>query len=309
MAQKAENYIASGKIVKAYPANSTTINSGDLVEQNQETGRIIPLTLSKQGAHNFVGVSDDLWTANDVLRRYGIGSTAFANPATVSGTEVEMLSVQTMGMFQLAISDTSGTCGETVFLATATSGAQVFTVTQPDTSELLVQVGVLAQDFSGATANDVQKVIIFTQYDNTENSILYFLRNHVVDGMHAAWDASSHISFNQGIVYVNGIMYSHVAGVNTLVTLCAAQADNSRVVLYVVNSAGAIECIDTATNLFLSTDAQTATALQDSAYWPSTSFLIFGAGFLGSNSVDFNAGAVRSTRRSITDVIYRRFIN
>lgn len=307
MAQKAENYRATGDVVYAWPAASTAINSGDLVQLNPATGTIIPLALTQDGAHRYCGVCDENWNATDATRRYGAGTTAYTAPSTTTG--VQMLMVHTKGMYDLAISDTSGTCGETVYLSTATSGAQVFTVTQPNTSSTTVPIGVLGEDFSGATANDVQKVIIFTQFDNANNAILDYLKNHVVSGMHIGWDASSHISFNKGVTFVDGVAYSHIAGVNTLVTLCAAQANHQRVVLYVVNSAGAIQCVDPGTYLFLSTVGGTATALQDSAYWPSTSFMIFGAGFLGSNSTDLNAGATKNVRRNVIDIMFRRFIN
>jgi len=284
------------------PRASTDIASGDAVMLVQSTGRIEPCTATEQGRDQFAGFSDDEWSTDIASRMFGIGSTEYATPVDAR------IKVNHKGRARVAILETSASAGAAIYMSTAATGAQVFsTARQAAATE--VMVGTLEKDFTGATANDPQNVIVADRRSNREAAIWQYLNNHIVEGMAVAFDSSSLVSNTAGKAYVNGQIFTIAANTAALGIVCAAVATAQRCVLYVVNSAGVLAIVDTGLPTFLSSVAGTTTALANSNLWPTGSYLIAGVGFVGSNSVLHNAGSVRTMRRSVADLAFRRSLN
>lgn len=281
------------------PKASTDIASGDAVKLNPVTGRLEPCTKDEEGRDWFAGFSDDAWSSDIATRLFGVGNTEYTAPVNVR------LKVNHQGVVRVALKETSGKAGQAVYLDVATSGGMAFTTTRPSPA-ITVLIGHLEKDYSGATANDPQNVMLIDRQANAEAAIYQYLSNHVVDGLTVAFDSSSLVSYTAGRAFVNGQFFTIAAATAALGLVCASHASKARVVLYVINSAGAAAIVDTGTNLIA---VGSATALADSQYWPKTSYLVFGAGHVGSGSSILDAGSVRTIRRSVADLVNKRLIS
>lgn len=303
MAQISENLARRSMQYSYYkPKASTAFAAGDAVMRvAPNDGTINVITATREGEHSFVGFVDDDWSSAIAINKYGAATTEYTSPSAAR------LKVNRKGIFDLAISDTSGYAEQTVYLSTVTSGAQIFTITQPDSGETAVPIGKLAQTFSGATANDVQEVEVDTLAGSFADDMAWFLKNHVIYGLYTDFDGQSAVSFTSGAVYVDGKFKWLSARTNTCAVLCNS-APYERVVLYVVNSGlSTIRVYNPANSI--ASSVGTASALADSAFWPTTSYLIFAAAYIDDLSYSLFANGVVQVRRSFSDIQYNRYIN
>ena len=303
MAQKSENIVRRSMQYAYYkPKASTAFAAGDAVMKVEPNdGTINVITATREGEKNFVGIVDDDWSSNVAINEYGVGTTEYSSPSAAR------LKVHRKGIFDLAISDTSGYAGQTVYLSTVTSGSQIFTITQPDSGETCVPIGKLAKDFSGASANDCQEVEIDTLAGSFADDMAYYLNNHVIYGLYTDFDGQSAVSFCSGAVFVDGKFKWISARTNTCAILCNS-APYERIALYVVNSD--LSTVRVYNPAFSgASSVGTASALADSAFWPTTSYLIFAAAYIDDLSYSLFANGVVNVRRSFKDIQYRRFIS
>lgn len=297
-------HVHAGSLGTYLPKASTNIAKGDLVMLDKITGRIEPLTKDRKGQHLFVGICDEKWNATAVLQKFGATSTEYATP-TVGQAE---LPVYHGGVAKLAISDTSGKAGQLVYLSTATSGAQIFTRTRQASGKAAVPVGKIDRDFSGAAANDEQWVQLFARGGNAEDDMQFYLMNHIVTGFLAGFDDTSRISHTAGAAFIDGDLYTFAAAANVAIVSATLSTTFSRVGLFVINSAGAKAVRLSQT--YLGADGIGATtALGNSIYWPTTSYLIYAAGYIASSSTDLAAANVKTIRRGMLDIMYRRYVS
>lgn len=296
-------YKKPGNIRNFYPTASADIEQGDLLMLNHQAGTCKPMATALKVRANemkLCGFADDKW--NQAIALTITGKVAgYSSPSSYDNTKMRCI---TRGIFHLAISDTSGSAGQPVWYISGGTGAQIFSISKPDAGACEMVIGELADDFSGATANDKQMVLIDpTVFDQKAAALMFWMRNHVEQGLLVGFDTTSHVSYTKGIAYVDGKSYSIAYASAALATGCASHTGR-RCVLYVINASGAAAAVTTTENTFTTT-AATATAMQDSAFWPTTSLLPFAVGYLGSESTDLNAGAVKSVRRTVNDLIYQ----
>jgi len=161
------------------PKASTAVSSGDVVAMGDKhdakgivhykrgltNARIEPIA-DDDMAQYVVGVCDSNWTSS---------STGYAAPVANSNE----LRVFRGGVFRLAISDTSGNKGDLVKYSSGATGAQIFAI---DNERPDIAVGEIWSTFSGASANDVQEVLLYTNYHTRAANIYYNLENHVLYG-------------------------------------------------------------------------------------------------------------------------------
>lgn len=296
-------YKRTGNRNSYWPKASTEITDGDLVILDNTTGYIEPMTTAGKTRVNETrvhGFADDDWNQDVAITKTG-EVAGYSSPSSYAVTA--KTPTINRGVFHLAISDTSGKAGVPVWYASGGTGAQIFTVTKPSQEIGMIYVGILAVDFSSATANDKQMVLVYPgAFDKREMALQHWMRNHVEQGLLIGFDSSSLVSYTKGIAFVNGKMFSIAYASAALGIVCASHTGR-RCAAYVITSAGAAAIVDTGNNTW-ATGAATATALQDSQYWPTTSLPIFGISYLGSESSDINAGAVRSVRRTVNDFLY-----
>jgi hypothetical protein len=290
MAQKFENFKFEGKYAEYIPAASTAISAGDAVMLTN--GSLTEATATKATLKDFVGICDDNWNATVAMQRYGVASTDFATPTT----RPVKLKVYHDGVFDLAIRETSGTAGQAVYLLTATTGVQIFTIDPISVAAETVMgpVGQLYETFSGATTADCQKVRITAGLQNIPRDIRWTLMNRLL-----YWNAPNgtntvqHIALSDGTTVgatfprvaamVNGIL----VGIESDCTINAACAmptgvnSGSCVVIFAFDSAG---CVQRFYDSAKCGGAATRTTMRaDQFYWPSvtTDYLPFALGFLG----------------------------
>lgn len=177
MSQQTKPYEHRGEIQHIIPKPSTGIKSGDYLVMPRNTdpisrailgneARISPVS-SKYMSQWGVGISDSDFSTNTV------GATLYAAP-----TAQQALPVIRRGCVRLAIVQTSGKVGDLVSYSSGASGAQLFELNNYRRD---VAVGVIAKDFSGATANDVQLVELFEK-PLCGRDIYYWLGNRVLQG-------------------------------------------------------------------------------------------------------------------------------
>lgn len=284
MAQKSENYKFEGKYAEFIPAASTAIAAGDAVRLLN--GTLVVATAVKATYKDFIGFCDDDWSATRAIQLYGATSTDFATPTT----RPVKLKVYHEGVMDLAIRETTGTQGQAVYLLTATTGAQVFTI-EPNTvaaETVMGPVGFLYETFSGATANDCQKVRITAGLQNNPKDIRWHLMNRLIfwgqinniaacTGVTntllaiagSAQGDSYAICFGRVIALVNGMLVAIESDCIGGTIQLTDSITYSMVIIYGIGSGGSI-CIfyDTAKR---TTAVASATLRADPVYWPSVS--------------------------------------
>ena len=313
MANAGPEIFPSSRHAFVTPANSTDIGAGDAVMLDANS-RLAPLSLTSLGASRFLGFTPDRWSSQIASDKYGTAD-AYTTPASfAAGVAHKMCVLMDPTVVAVPLENTSGKIGDAVFLKTATSGAQVFTLSQPATVGTVVFVGRLNETFSGATANDRQRVVVQPAMRNAsaEGDIAFWLSNHVDEGLVVAFDDTSKVSYTAGGVYVGGRFFRVAAAQNLDVNVAAAHATKARISLVYVNTAGAVAVKDTGGIRFTFTAAG-ATALavaRNSWFWPTFSIegVVIGAAVLRSNSANVAAGQVTYIRRSTYDVKVRKYI-
>ena len=292
------------------PADSTALEGGDAVCVDS-SGRLIAQTKSAYNAFRFVGICEDDWSSQVAQDEFQ-DTTLYTSPTTSI-----LRRVLHHGVANLPIEATSGSAGDTVYLSTATQGSMTFTLTQPTTAAGTVVVGRIEQDFAGATSGAKQGVIIKPTFvEAFETDLEYYLNNHVIDGLSAAWDCTSLISYSSGKVMVGGRMFSLNYDSAALGIVCASHTTKCRIVLYYMTPAGAAAIRDQGsagvvftTGSFSPTNC--TSCVRNSKLWPTFSQgdgVIFGAGLVRSASSIFTANRVRPVHRSVADIQYRRSI-
>lgn len=177
MAQENQNFQHRGDFQHLIPKASTGLKSGDYVVMPRNTdpisravlgteSRISPVS-SKYMSQWGVGIVDSDFSTNTV------GATLYAAP-----TAQEALPVLRRGCFRLAIVQTSGKVGDLVSYSSGASGAQLFSINNYRRD---VAVGVIARDFTGATANDTQLVELFEK-PLAGRDIYFWLGNRALQG-------------------------------------------------------------------------------------------------------------------------------
>ena len=200
MAQKTENRASSSEVIHLIPKASTDISSGDVVVMARRSdpvslaalgpaGRIKPVATAREGAW-LVGVCDQKFTSDIV------GATDYATPDADNA-----LRVLRSGQFYLAISDTSGKAGDYVKYSSGATGAQVFIV---DNRRPGFAVAKIVNDFSGATANDVQLCELLEVPIGGPN-LHYWLENRVIDGCNVRLHAAPGSQVEVGQIASHGV--------------------------------------------------------------------------------------------------------
>ncbi len=291
MAQKSENFKFEGKYSEYIPTASIAIAAGDSVMLTN--GALTVATATKATLKDFVGISDDDWSATRAIQLYGATSTDFTTPTT----RPVKLKVYHDGIFDLAIRETSGTAGQAVYLLTATTGAQVYTINPYGVAAAegcMGPVGQLYETFASAVANDCQKVRITAGLQNQPRDLRWVLLNRLISwnpptgtgtiGQIALSDGTTiGATFPKVLAMVNGILVG-IESDCTINVACAMPTgvnSGSCVVIFAFNSAGCVlRFYDSAK---CGGAALRATMRADQFYWPSvtTDYLPFALGFLG----------------------------
>lgn len=313
MAQKSENFKFEGKYAEYIPGDSTAIAAGDAVRVLN--GRLYVATATKATQKNFVGICDDAWSSVIAIQKYGASSADYATPTTRPVT----LKVYHEGVFDLAIRETSGTAGQAVYLITATTGAQVFTVDPISAAAETVMgpVGQLYETFSGATANDCQKVRITAGLQNFPRDIRWVLMNRLIDwstvpagtasirhiGGCAAGD-TCFATWGRVIAMVNGAMVGIESDCELGHTTCVVPVGDvgSGVIIWAFDSAGCVlRFYDSAK---VTAAVASATLRADQFYWPSvtTDYLPFALGIYGGSSL-YISGKITAVFRTYADCL------
>jgi len=300
------------------PANSTDIAALDAVMLDA-SDRLATLTKTAIGAARFVGFANAKWSAtvaNDVYQSEG--SNAYATPASfASGAKHQIHVLMDGSVVELSIDSTSGQAGDTVYASTVTTGAMIYSLSNPGAGAGQVAVGHLKNDIpAGASANDYQEVVVAPCMVNTfATDMAFFLANHVEHGLIAAWDSTSLISYTAGGAFVGGKYFKTAYASAALAVGCATHATKARVVLYYVNASGTPAIKDTGGSAsgfhFTAAGTTAAAVVKNSNYWPTFSIgdgVIFGGALLRTGSADLSAAHVFAFRRSIQDVSYRKYI-
>jgi len=308
MAQRSENFVFKGDYDFMIPVASAAIAAGDVVMDLN--GRLQGMTADLDGYMKFCGFSDDVWSARRAIELYGASSTDFATPTT----RPHRIKVYKSGVFYLAMRDTAGTKGQAVYLIDATSGAQIFSVD-------LIQgedggpIGYLYETYTGAVANDVQKVRIVVGEKVVAPEIRQYLMNHLV-----AYDLHGSLTNNIGSApsdsyaitvrafwaFVGGKFLqipSMTAGtISCLGTAGVASGlTGHAVVLYALGTDGSISAyIDYAKR----SNTTTGVLRTNSFFWPSVTLdkLVFGIGIVCCSHT-YITGPINWTFRSVADCL------
>ena len=294
------------------PANSTDFYVGDAVMLDS-SNRLAPLALTAIGTARFVGFSTDKWNSQIAYDKYGTVD-AYSTPASFSGGADHKLHVLAEDtVVSLSITQTSGKLGNTVYASTVTAGAMIFTLLKPASGTACVPIGRLERDFSGATANDKQRVVVTPAFRNSaEPDMQWWINNHVESGLIPAFDCTSLISYTAGGAFVMGKFFSVARATAALGVVCASHASKARIVLYYIGLGGTARIKDTAAVRFTFTTAGTTAkdVIRNSRYWPTFSLegVVFGGGLLRSASQDIKASRVVAIRRTAMDFGFRKYI-
>lgn len=312
MAQKSENFKFEGKYAEFIPTASTAIAAGDAVRLLN--GALAVATATKATYKDFIGICDDEWSSQRAVELYGAASTDYATPTT----RPVKLKVYHEGVFDLAVRETSGTAGQAVYLLTATSGAQIFTI-EPLTvaaEAVMGPVGFLYETFSGATANDCQKVRITAGLQNNPRDIRWSLMNRLISwsGGGGATNTVRTIAasapgdtvaatWGRVLAMVNGVLVGIESDCTMGHTGCACPSGaGSAVVIFALDSGGCLQrYYDSAK---CTAAVASATLRSDRFYWPSytTDVLAIGVGILGATT-SFMSGAVTAVLESLSDCL------
>lgn len=308
MTQRSENFVFRGDYDFMIPVASSAIAAGDTVMNLN--GAIQTMTADLDGYAKFCGISDDVWSSRKAIELYGAGSTDYASPTT----RPHKMKVYKSGVFYLAIRETSGTKGQAVYLVTATSGAQVFSVDLAE-GETGGPVGYLYETFTGATTLDVQKVRIVVAEKVTAPDIRHYLMNHIVgviDAGSVTFNITSAPSDSYAITvkpfwaFVGGkllMIPSYTVGtVSCLGTAGVASGlTGHAAVVYALGTDGSISAyIDYAKR----TNSTTGEIRLESFFWPSVTLdkLIIGVGVVCCSHT-FITGPVNWVFRSVADCL------
>lgn len=166
-----------GETAHFVPKASTTIYSGDYVVMPRNNEPISRAVLGAEsrispvgttwGAQWGVGIVDTDFSTNTV------GASVFAAP-----TANQALPVIRRGVVRLKIVQTSGKQGDIVVFSSGAAGSQLFKLNNFRGD---VVVGTIWKDFSGATANDEQQVLLIEK-PLASRDIHFWLGNRVLQG-------------------------------------------------------------------------------------------------------------------------------
>ncbi len=313
MAQKSENFKFEGKYAEYIPYDSTAIAAGDAVRL--VNGRLYVAAATKASLKDFVGICDDVWSSTVAVQKYGAASTDYATATT----RPVKLKVYHEGIFDLAVRETSGTAGQAVYLITATTGAQVFTVDPISVAAETVMgpVGQLYETFSGATANDCQKVRITAGLQNQPRDLRWVLMNRLISwsGAGGATNTINNIAaaapgdtvaatWGRILAMVNGVLVGIESDCTAGHTGCTAMPSGagSCVIVYAFDSAGCVYRFYDSAKCTVAVDSTTMKA--DQFYWPSvtTDYLPFAVGLLGATT-SFISGRIVPILRTYADCL------
>ncbi len=311
MAQRSENFAFEGKYAEYIPAASTAIGAGDAVILTN--GRLDVATATKEVYKNFVGICDDAWSAAIALQRYGTASTDFATATT----RPVKLKVYHEGVFNLAIRETSGTVGQAVYLLTATTGAQVFTIDPISVAVETVMgpVGFLYETFSGATANDTQRVRVTAGIQNLPRDLRWYLMNRVIAFNQAGgasntlqgWvnsmdGVSGAMTYGKMLAIVNGVLVGLASDCEYGTGCYANSGAGCVVVMWGVNSAGGLQIFYDSAKATVA--VARATMFADPFYWPSmTTHYLPLALAIGTSGNSYISGTTRVFFPSVADCL------
>lgn|SRR3990167_2732904 len=177
MSQTSSAFTHRGDISHIIPKASTDISSGDYVVMPRNVqpisravlgaeSRISPIATA-WAAQWGVGIVDSNFTTNTV------GATKYATP-----TATEAVPVIRRGVVRLAINKTGGKQGDLVIYVSGGTGAQLFTMNNMRRD---IAIGEIEEDFSGATANDLQKVRLFEK-PLSNPDVYFWLQNRPISG-------------------------------------------------------------------------------------------------------------------------------
>jgi len=194
MAQESQNYAHRGEICHILPRASTAIASGDYVAMARNSD---PISRARLGAESRVSPVGSGWDCqwgvgivDSTFSSNAVGATLYATP-----TSDQAVPVIRRGIVRLAITQTSGKAGDLVILNSGTSGSQTFKLNNYRRD---IAVGVVYEDFTGATANDPQMIELFEK-PLAGRDIYFTLGNGVVQGC----IAKKHSVNNQASTQVN----------------------------------------------------------------------------------------------------------
>jgi len=311
MAQKSENFRFEGKYAEYIPAASTAVAAGDAVIL--VNGALEVATATKAVYKDFVGFSDDAWSSKIALQMYGVSATDYASPTT----RPHKIKVYHEGVFDLAIRETSGTAGQAVYLLTATTGAQVFTVDPVSVAAETVMgpVGFLYETFSGATTEDCQKVRITAGLQNNPRDLRWTLMNRLVSwsgaggatntlhGIVNSMDgATGAITVGKIVALVNGVLIGVGSDCDYGTGCYANDGCGSVVVIWGLNSAGSWKIFYDSAKATLA--VARATMMADQFYWPSVTLDYLPIALaLGASDDSYISGTTRVIFRTIADCL------
>lgn len=310
MAQKSENYKFEGKYAEFIPTASTAISAGDAVIL--VNGGLSLATAAKVSYKDFVGICDDDWSSARATQLYGNTSTDYATPTT----RPVKLKVYHEGVFDLALRETSGTVGQAVYLLTATTGAQVYTIDPISvvTETVMGPVGFLYETFSGAVANDCQKVRITAGLQNNPRDLRWHLMNRIIHwtsggGTTACQDnwaqcgaGSAAITVGHLLAMVNGCLVKIESDCEYGIGCYGNDGCGCVVIIWGINSNGSLAIFYDSAKAYKT--IASASMVADPFYWPSvtTHYLPLLIG-LGASDDSYHCGKYRLMFPSLADCL------
>lgn len=307
MPQTAENFAFEGKYDEAIPVASTQVSAGDAVMMNTG-GAILPVTANMDGHMKFCGISDDDWSATRAIQLYGAASADFAIPTT----RPVRLKYYPDGIFNLAIREVAGTKGQSVYIQTGTTGVQVFTIDPLGTEVVGPPIGELYENFTGAAAQDRQRVRIRAN-KSVHRELRHWMMNHLISwnatqftnsGMAIAQSAPSTSycpTWGKVIAIVNGILVS-IASDSETGQVDSNNGTYSCVILWAFGSGGSVVAYKDSAKQTLAVARVTMRA--DSIYWPSVTIdhLPFAVGVFGGCASEIS-GTIYAVYRTLANCL------
>ncbi len=170
-------FVNRGEIVHVIPKASTDLRSGDYVVMPRNSD---PISRARLGTESRISPVGAAWNAqwgigivDTDFNTNTVGSTLYATPAAN-----QALPVIRRGVVRLKIVQTSGKAGDLVTYSSGATGAQLFGL---NNFRRDIAIGSVWKDFSGATANDEQSVLLFEK-PMTGKDIHFWLNNRVLQG-------------------------------------------------------------------------------------------------------------------------------